>query len=84
MTPMDLHPHLATMDTDGPHDQQPNNTDKTPTCTPRTAKLGTESKSPQQNTTKNPHKDNTATQKEGDTNIPPTQPANRREGHLHR
>ena len=31
VTPMDLHPHLATMDTDGPHNQQPNNTDK---CTP--------------------------------------------------
>ena len=26
MTPTDLHPHLATMDTNGPHDQQPSNT----------------------------------------------------------
>ena len=40
---------------------------------------------PKQNTTKNPHKDDTATQKEeGDTNIPTTQPANRRDGCLYR
>ena len=85
VTPTDLHPHLATMDMDGPHDQKPNNTDKTHTCTPTTAKPGTENNSPQQNTAKNPHKDDTATQKEeGDTNIPTNQPANRRDGCLHR
>ena len=32
VTPTDLHPHVTTMDTDGPHDQQPNNT-ATPTPT---------------------------------------------------
>ena len=35
VTPTDLHPHLATMDTDGPHDQQPNNTAKPTPAHPR-------------------------------------------------
>ena len=35
VTPTDLHPHLTTMDTDGPHDQQPNDTNKHTPAHPR-------------------------------------------------
>ena len=35
VTPTDLQTHLATMDTDGPHDQQPDNTTKPTPAHPR-------------------------------------------------
>ena len=56
MTPTDLHPHLATMDTDGPHDQQPNNTDKPTHAHPRppnqAQKTKAHNKTPQKTPTK--------------------------------
>ena len=85
MMPTELHPHLAPMDTDGPHDQQPNNMDKPTPSHPRppnqAQKTKAHSKTPQKTpttTTQPPKKE------EGDTNIPTNQPANKWDGCLHR
>ena len=56
VTPTDLHPHMNTMDTDGPHDQQPNNTDKPTPTHPRppnqAEKTKAHNKTPQKTPTK--------------------------------
>ena len=74
VTPTDLHPHLATMDTDGPHNQQPNNTAKPTPAHPRppyqAGKTKAHNKTPQKNPTKTtpPPKKKKATQTSRQTN----------------
>ena len=83
--PTDLHRHVTTMDTDGPHDQQSNNTDKPAPTHPRPPNQAQKTKAHNETPQKTPTKTTPPPKKkEGNTNIPTNQPANGWNGCLHR